>query len=98
MSLTSRIMSYHLCIIQVEGYSFCHWSRITAEIVTSCPANKQEIKERAQLKNCERYALNQNCTERHNFKYHCVMNENEQAYFELCAAEYIIHGTCISTG
>lgn len=78
----------------VESYSSCHWSRITAEIVTSCPANKQKMRERAQFKKCEQIAREQNCTERHNFKYHCVMDEQEKAYFEVCAVESIIHDYC----
>lgn len=49
--------------------------------------------ERAKMKNCEALAAIQNCTVPEKFKYHCVMNELETEFVEVCAPEYYIHGT-----
>lgn len=47
---------------------------------------------RANEKNCESIAQAQNCTMPEKIKYHCVMNELENALIEVCAPEYRIHG------
>lgn len=49
----------------------------------------------AKKKNCELIAHEQNCTTPEKIKYHCVMNELENAFIEVCAPEYRIHGTCL---
>lgn len=36
----------------------------------------------------------QNCTSPENIKYHCVINELENAFIEVCAPKYRINGTC----
>lgn len=74
---------------------FCQWSNETAVTVSSCPQNKSEMEERARIKNCNVTAGIQNCTDTENFKYHCVMNELETNFVELCAPQYYIHGTSI---
>lgn len=73
---------------------FCQWSNGTAVTVSSCPQNKSEMEERAKIKNCNVTAGIQNCTDTENFKYHCVMNELETNFVELCAPQYYIHGYC----
>lgn len=50
---------------------------------------------RAKIKNCEAMAGIQNCTTAEKFKYHCVMNELETKFVEVCAPEYYIHGTLL---
>lgn len=73
---------------------FCQWSNETAVAVTSCPQNKSVMEERAKIKNCEAIAGIQTCTVPENFKYHCVMNELETEFVEVCAPQYYIHGHC----
>lgn len=51
------------------------------------------MEERANIKQCQAMAGNQNCTDPDNFKYHCVMNELETELVEVCAPQYYIHGT-----
>lgn len=51
------------------------------------------MEEKAKMKNCETMAKIQNCTVPEKFKYHCVMNELQTIFIEVCAPEYYIHGT-----
>lgn len=53
------------------------------------------MENRAKMKNCESMARVQNCTAQQKFKYHCVMNELENTFVEVCAEEYIIHGSFV---
>lgn len=55
---------------------------------------------KAKRKNCESIAYEQKCTTPEKFKYHCVMNELENAFIEVCAPEYRIHGmfSCFKKG
>lgn len=86
---------YHQELLQkVAGRSYCHWSNQSAEIVGSCPETMHQMENRAKMKNCESMARVQNCTAQQKFKYHCVMNELENTFVEVCAEEYIIHGYC----
>lgn len=78
----------------MSGSGFCYWSNETVESVQSCPRTKSEIEKRARLKNCTSLAFIQNCTKTIKFKYHCVINELEDAFLEVCAPEYYIHGAC----
>lgn len=78
---------------QTVDSKFCYWSKATAAIVKPCPKTRLDVEKRAKLKNCQALALTQNCTtEPRKFKYHCVMNEYENAFVEVCATEYYIHG------
>lgn len=79
-------------LFQIVDSTYCSWSKQTASRVTSCPKTMQEMEEREQLKNCLSLAFLQNCTDAINFKYHCVINEFENALIEVCAPEYYIHG------
>lgn len=63
----------------------------TAEIVDSCPESLIEMTKRAEGKNCEEQARTHNCTEIEQYKYHCVINELEDAFIEVCAEELLIH-------
>lgn len=76
------------------GGIICPWSRYTSEKVASCPENQNEVEVRAKKKNCESINHKQNCTSPENIKYHCVINELENAFIEVCAPEYRIHGYC----
>ena len=50
------------------------------------------VDKRKERKNCEALAKRQNCTKPEDFSYHCVMNENEDAFIEVCAPVYYIAG------
>lgn len=50
------------------------------------------MEEKAKMKNCEAMAGIQTCTVPEKFKYHCVMNELQTTFVEVCAPEYYIHG------
>lgn len=43
-------------------------------------------------KKCELKAREQNCSLIEKIKYHCAMNELENAFIEVCAPVYRIHG------
>lgn len=92
---------YILCIAiyletlqSISGGIICPWSKQTAKIVPSCPNNRKEMEFRAKLKECELKAREQNCSSIEKIKYHCVMNELENAFIEVCAPVYRIHGYC----
>lgn len=85
----------YLQILQYAlGGIICPWSRYTSQKVVSCPESQKEKEVRAKVKNCESIAHKQNCTTPEKIKYHCVMNELENAFIEVCAPEYRIHGYC----
>lgn len=73
---------------------FCWWSKKTAVRVDICPETKNDMDQSARMKNCSSFAAEQNCTVPGKFKYHCLMNEQETAFFEVCAEEYGIIGHC----
>lgn len=70
----------------------CVWSEKTAEEVEKCPITEHELDERRKMKNCEAFAHDQNCTSPSDFQYHCVINEFENAFIEVCAPTYKISG------
>lgn len=76
------------------GGIICPWSRYTSQRVASCPESRKEMEVRAKKKNCGSIAHEQNCTMPEKIKYHCIMNELENAFLEVCAPEYRIHGYC----
>lgn len=41
------------------------------------------------MKTCESVALIQNCSNASKFQYHCLINEAENAFFEVCVPSYI---------
>lgn len=80
--------------LRVTEGRFCAWSNQTAKIVNSCPVTKEELIKRKEMKKCDLLSERQNCTVASNFKYHCVMNEFEDAFVEVCAQAYMINGFC----
>lgn len=81
------------CVTEA-GSEYCSWSNQTLSFVTSCPETKTGVAKRAALKNCESLAFIQNCTEPTKYKYHCVMNEFQNALVEVCAPSSYILGFC----
>lgn len=72
----------------------CNWSQLSLTTATSCPQNENEQQRRAETKNCESLALKQNCTDPAKFKYHCVPDELQSTFVEVCAQEIFIAGFC----
>lgn len=79
-------------ILQVTVGRYCTWSNQTVQKVESCPVTKEELIKRREVKKCHLLSQKQNCTKPFNFKYHCVMNEFEDAFVEVCAPAYMING------
>lgn len=73
---------------------YCFWSKQTLDVVDSCPKTRYEVTKRATLKNCTALASIQNCSAPDIFKYHCVMNEFQNAFVEVCAPSFHIFGFC----
>ncbi|XP_062608267.1 uncharacterized protein LOC134270108 [Saccostrea cucullata] len=81
----------------------CITSNETLKYVDHCPTTRKEWQEQSLQKNCNK--INQNCTERNNFQYHCLINELVNQTVEVCApvteilghkcAEYNVIGTRI---
>lgn len=69
---------------------FCLWSNKTAAKVESCPESEKEMEDRAKAKDCDSVANSQNCTTHSKFKYHCLINEFENAFIEVYAESYFI--------
>lgn len=63
----------------------------TAEIVDSCPETLKEMTKRAKVKNCEEQSRTQNCTGTKPYEYHCLINELEDAFVEVCAEKKYIN-------
>lgn len=78
--------------LKVTGIRNCPWSRQTVEEVYSCPTNKTAVEVRKKMKNCEMFAVKQNCTDPEKFSYHCLTNENGNKLVEVCAPVYFISG------
>lgn len=84
-----------LYVLQAFGGIICPWSRKTSQTVDLCPKSREEMEVRAKKKNCGSIAHEQKCTGPKRIKYHCVMNELETAFIEVCAPVYRIHGTIL---
>lgn len=77
----------------IGGGRNCIWSSKSLDEVGSCPVTKAIWEERERKKDCESLARVQNCTtDVSKFKYHCVINELENGFYEVCAPVYIING------
>lgn len=76
------------------GCKPCIWSQISLTTVDSCPKTESEQKSRADLKNCESMARKQNCSDPQKFKYHCLPDELQSTFVEVCAPETTIVGFC----
>lgn len=81
-----------LIVTQLSNGRSCIWSTQTFEKVKSCPESISEWERRKEIKNCSLLAQTQNCTDASKFEYHCVINENEDALIEVCAAAKFIIG------
>lgn len=60
-------------------------------MVDSCPESLNEMTKRANVKNCEKHSSTHNCTGTEPYVYHCLINELQDAFVEVCAPEQIIN-------
>nr|XP_022292883.1 uncharacterized protein LOC111103733 [Crassostrea virginica] len=81
-------------MLTVSGIDNCPWSRETVQEVYFCPTNQSAVEVRKKIKNCEKLANQQNCTDPKKFSYHCLMNDKRNALVEVCAPVYFISGYC----
>ncbi|XP_061196012.1 uncharacterized protein LOC133204298 [Saccostrea echinata] len=63
----------------------CTWSSRSLKSISHCPITKSEKEYAEKNKNCEALAQKQNCTDPSNFKYHCVLNYEDNTLVEVCA-------------
>ncbi|XP_062575178.1 uncharacterized protein LOC134237093 isoform X2 [Saccostrea cucullata] len=61
----------------------CQESNTTLKYVDRCPKTLIEWRERSLMKNCGN--IKQDCTEKNNFQYHCLINEYLNETVEVCA-------------
>lgn len=74
-------------------YGICKQSKFTIREVLNCPRNHSEWTERAQQLQCHK--VQQTCTSRQRFVYHCLPNSYWNKTIELCAPrKYITFSKC----
>lgn len=86
-----------LCLIKESTHAGgnCTWSLRTVQEVSTCPVTTANKEKAEKIKKCHELAEKQNCTEASMFKYHCVINEDNDKFLEVCApAIEIILGHC----
>nr|XP_022344381.1 uncharacterized protein LOC111137276 [Crassostrea virginica] len=83
-----------LLIVHCLGYMPCPQSVPTVSYVSRCPFNAEEWRSAAAKKDCETLAMHQNCTEKKNFVYHCVLNQEATELVEVCAPIWYMSGYC----
>lgn len=69
-------------------YGICKQSKFTIREVSNCPRNHSEWTERAQQLQCHK--IQQTCTSRQRFVYHCLPNSYWNKTIELCAPQKYI--------
>lgn len=75
-----------------SSFTFCNESATKIRHVKACPTDTKSWNIAAKNMNCE--AIKQNCSssQQHQFQYHCVINELENALLEVCALNRTIIG------
>lgn len=77
-----------------SSFTFCKESATKIRYVKECPKDTKSWDIAAKNMNCE--AIKQNCSssQQHQFQYHCVINEFENALLEVCALNRTIFEHC----
>lgn len=94
-------ISIHLFLelILIQGYNskneYCKEAVNSVNSVASCPTSKEEWDSAATKKKCNEIAKQQNCTSVDKFMYHCVINEYNSDFLEVCAPQRRILGHCV---
>lgn len=86
------LLSFMCICSEVSSLSSCEESASTVRPVERCPADSKSWEMAAKNMNCG--AIKQNCSNIHNFQYHCVINAWMNETLEVCAPKRIIFGYC----
>lgn len=79
----------------IEG-SVCKESLPTIQDVERCPITAEDWVFAAQKKQCDAIASTQKCvSDSEQFVYHCLVNEKQNGYVEVCAPIWILTGMSI---
>lgn len=97
MSLQTLIMLYahvYACLylqhVAIVGGDGCPQTIPTQAIVEVCPGDQTEWIKASDRKQCD--LINQNCTEKTEFQYHCLPNRFQNKLVEICAPTKVIVG------
>ncbi|XP_062611419.1 uncharacterized protein LOC134273246 [Saccostrea cucullata] len=92
------ILSHCLVIIVLTTCAAkpCPLSARTKHYVKQCPEDKESTDMRAKIKDCDKLAGKQTCTNSSKkFKYHCLPTDLSGTLVEVCAVEIDIYGECV---
>lgn len=81
-------------LINTVGANVCNESLSTVQKVTHCPRNFTELQLVVTKKRCDALANKQTCVDPHKFVYHCLVNQQNDGFVEVCAPEWILAGFC----
>lgn len=70
----------------------CNESLPTVQKVTHCPRNPAELQLAVERKRCDALANIQTCVDPKKFVYHCLVNQQNDGFVEVCAPEWILAG------
>lgn len=71
----------------------CNESLSTLQPVSYCPRNFTELQLAVKRKRCDALANKQTCvTDPQQFVYHCLVNQKNDGFVEVCAPEWILSG------
>lgn len=94
MKLIVRLYTVGLLLMAKKCLSRrCFASLPTIQSVESCPTNEEDWRYREKLKNC--HDIQQDCSSKRRFTYHCAVNEWRNATIEVCAPMKIVFGHCV---
>lgn len=81
-------------LINTLGANVCNESLPTVQKVTHCPRNFTELQLAVKKKRCDAIANIQTCVDPKKFVYHCLVNQQNDGFVEVCAPEWILAGFC----
>lgn len=81
-------------MVNTLGANACNESLSTVQKVTHCPRNFTELHIALKRKRCDSLATIQGCVEPNKFVYHCLVNQQNDGFVEVCAPEWILAGFC----
>lgn len=74
------------------GANVCNESLSTVQQVTFCPRSFTELQLAVERKRCDALAKIQTCVDPKKFVYHCLVNQQNDGFVEVCAPEWILAG------
>lgn len=81
-------------LINTLGADVCIESLPTVQKVPDCPRNFTELQLAVKRKRCDALANIQTCVDPKKFVYHCLVNQQNDGFVEVCAPEWILAGFC----